>query len=89
MARRKRAKSDRTGPIWSRIVRRMVVVFRAKNAQNALLFSKVKGPGEKVRRLDGGAVRIRTGGGCSAGSVQMATFSLSSGNLSASNARRC
>jgi hypothetical protein len=44
-------------------VRRIVVVFRANLPGKRPLFSKAEGPGEKVRRLDGGEDPIRTRGG--------------------------
>lgn len=62
--RRKPAEADPIARIGSRIVRRMVVLFRAIKARKAGLFSRAQGPREKVRRLDGGQTDIRTRGGC-------------------------
>ena len=47
----KRCRKDRS---WSLIVRRMVVAFRTNKPRKAAHFSRAEGPGEKVRRLDGG-----------------------------------
>ena len=47
MARRNRAESARTGRIWSRIVRRMVVVFRANVPGNRASFETRPRPERK------------------------------------------